>query len=80
MPPNITEDDFLIWREHPVTKWVFAAIERGAEAQREEWVRMSWDGGQSDPLALLSLRERADAYRALMDTCFERWSELNVSE
>jgi hypothetical protein len=79
LPPSITEDDYLVWREHPVTRWVFAAIEQGAQAQKDEWIRASWDGAAVSPILLTELRTRADAYRALPETSFERWSELNAT-
>jgi hypothetical protein len=75
----ITEDDFLTWREHPVTKWVFDAIERGVEAQKSAWIDASWEAGKADPEMLIELRTRADAYRALNETTFGQWSSLHAA-
>jgi hypothetical protein len=73
----VTEDDFLAWRDHPVTKWIFKAVEAGAEEQKAEWIRASWEGATANPLLLVELRTRADSYRALIETSFMRWSEMN---
>lgn len=75
----ISEDEFLLWREHPVTQWVLAAVVAGAEAQRAEWHRLSWEAGQADPLTLIELRTRADAYMALDETTYAQWRALNES-
>ena len=73
----ITMDDFLRWRDNPVTQWVFEAAEKGALAQSEFWMDRSWGAGECDPLELHTLRARADAYRALHETPYERWVELH---
>ena len=77
MQTNITPDEFQDWREHPITRWVFSAIERGVELNRQGWIEASWDKGRCDPLELCELRTRADAYRALIDTDYQTWSDLN---
>ena len=77
MAANITEDDFLTWREHAVTRWVFAAINTASEAQKQAWVDASWINGSADPAALHELRTRADAYRALIDSTFADWSNVH---
>lgn len=77
MQHKITPDEFQDWRDHPITQWVFKAIEHGAEAQRQGWLDASWEDNRADPLLLCELRTRADAYRAIIDTSFERWSELH---
>jgi len=77
MPAEITEDDFLTWRENAVTRWVFAAAGRAVEAQRIGWEAMSWDTGECDPVMLAVLRTRADAYRALYETTYADWKSLH---
>lgn len=67
MQPSVTEEDYLAWRDHPVTRWVFGAMAHVAEAQREHWGETSWESGSSSPELLLELRTRADAYRAIID-------------
>jgi hypothetical protein len=59
---------------------VFAAIDDAAAAQRDAWIEKSWEGGQADPRELIELRTRADAYRGLIETPYERWAELNGVE
>jgi len=63
VPPN--RDDFARWRDDPVTRWVFRALNADADAQREAWIKQSWDNGHANPMTLLELRTRADAYRAM---------------
>jgi len=73
----MTLDDFQRWHENPVTRWVFAAAEKAALAQSEHWMETSWASGECDPLQLATLRARADAYRALFETPFEQWQQMN---
>jgi hypothetical protein len=78
MQHSITPDEFQDWRDHPITQWVFAAIERHVAKQKQGWLDATWETGATpDPLMLCELRTRADAYRAMIDTTFEGWSELN---
>lgn len=60
-----------------MTQWVFRAVSRAAELQKDEWLRLSWGQGEADPLLLCELRTRADAYLGLRETGYERWCELN---
>ncbi len=76
----ITAEDFDRWRDDAVTRYVFAAIEAFAAAQQEAWIQKSWGLGDPKPGLLLELRTRADAYRALIDTPYERWIEVNQDE
>ena len=73
-PPS--SEEFQAWRDHPLTRWVFLALERASEAQREDWLRRSWEAGEADPLALVELRTRADAYRAPFETTYEAFCEM----
>ena len=73
----MTKDDFQRWYDNPVTKWVFAAVEAAALKQSEAWLDTSWGTGNADPKELAVLRTRADAYRALFETPFEKWQEMN---
>lgn len=77
MQRNITEDDFLAWRDHPVTRWVMSAAQGAADAQKAEWDRLSWVAGNADPLTLIELRTRADAYSALFENTYAQWSEMH---
>lgn len=70
-------EEFSRWRDDPVTRWIFAAIAKGAEQNRDQWMQMSWEAGEANPLALTELRTRADAYRALTDTPYDGWCETH---
>lgn len=72
----MTQDDFLTWKQHPVTKWVFRALETAAQAQKAAWVEASWERGVSNPDLLLELRTQEAAYRSLSDLTYERTCEV----
>lgn len=73
----MTLDDFQRWRDNPVTQWIFAAVEKAALAQSEAWMDETWGAGKCDPEKLNVLRTRADSYRALYETPFEQWQQMN---
>ena len=75
-----TQDDFLQWRDNPVTQWVMQALQLGSEAQKAEWMRRSWGSKQADPLVLCELTTRADAYRVLFEADYIDWCETNGDE
>jgi hypothetical protein len=75
-----TADEFDAWCEHPVTRYVAAAWQAAAVAQREAWTAASWSSGEADPNTLLELRTRADAYSAFLETGLERYVELNAQD
>jgi hypothetical protein len=58
-----------------MTKWVHVILRSAAEAQKAEWDKVSWEGGEASPLLLCELRTRADAYMALEETSYEQWCE-----
>lgn len=66
-------EEFDAWRREPVTKFIFAAIAKAVEQEKAEWLRLSWDGGEADPLRLAELRTRADALNELIDNDFDTW-------
>lgn len=76
----MTQEDFLAWREHPLTKWVFEGCFAAAEANKAAWIDQSWGGGECEPTALIELRARADAYQALPETSYEGWCQANGQE
>ncbi len=75
-----TADEFESWCAHPTTRFVAAAFEAAALAQRTEWMTASWSP-TADPdflrLYRLELMARADAYSAFLETGLERYVELN---
>lgn len=70
---NPSEEEFIAWRDHPVTRWVMRACELAADENKQQWVEKAWETGVSDPALLLENRTRADAYRALHETEYEGW-------
>jgi hypothetical protein len=73
----VSEEEFLLWKEHPITRWVLTAANRAAALQREAWIAKSWEQGEASPLALSELRTRADAYSALDETTYEGWRAMH---
>lgn len=76
----MTREDFDGWLKDPVTKWVFTAVAKASEAEKAEWVRLSWENGEPNPEALLELRTRANALTELCDNDFEIWQEWNRND
>jgi hypothetical protein len=56
-----SRDEFEAWRDDSVTKFVMAALLHNANECRDEWLRLSWEGGEADQRKLDGLRERSDA-------------------
>jgi hypothetical protein len=56
-----SRDEFTAWRDDPTTQFVMAALHRNADECRDEWLRVSWEGGEADQRKLDGLRERSDA-------------------
>ncbi len=69
----MTEEDFEAWSENPVTRWVFAACMKAADANKQKWVDSSWEFNHANQALLSELRTRADAYAALVETDFDGW-------
>lgn len=64
-------EDFAAWCEHPCTRYVAAAYERAALAQRDDWLKKSWSSAELDPTERATLMARADAYSAFLETGLE---------
>jgi hypothetical protein len=60
-----SQDEFATWRDDPTTQFVFAALRAAAESQKVAWEDASWATGQANPLLLMELRTRADAYQSI---------------
>jgi hypothetical protein len=86
MPPTSlaqpTREDWQMWVENPVSQWVFQALQTAAEAQRTAWVNQTWgpdlsgEPGRPDPMHLLELKTRADAYVAMAEAPYDKLCEL----
>lgn len=70
-----TREDFTRWLDDPITLFVFEALSTAAAAQQKAWNEISWDGGSCDPLLLVELRTRADAYKSLQEGTYEAFCE-----
>ena len=66
-----TAEEFARWQDDGVTQWVFASLAATAEENKASWLQSSWQNGLSDPLTLMELKTRADAYRAIIDAPYE---------
>jgi hypothetical protein len=73
---TISAEEFEAWRADPVTEWITAELEKAAEAQKDAWLAMSWDGNVCDQTELQILKTRADAYRALAELSYEDLAEI----
>jgi hypothetical protein len=56
-----SREEFKAWRDDYTTQFVMAALAHNADECRDEWVRLSWEGGEADQRKLDGLRERSDA-------------------
>lgn len=73
----MTREEFDGWLKDPVTIWAFKAVRAAAEAEKAEWLRLSWDSGEASPETLIELRTRAMALTELCDNDFETWQQWN---
>lgn len=67
----IDPDEFDAWREHPVTRAVFAELRKIADDRRDLWAQQSWGAGVCDELLLATLRGQADGFAWLADASHE---------
>lgn len=58
---KIDPDQWDDWLGHPLTEAFLKFCRVRSEAQKVRWLEISWDGGQSDPIMLARLQERAIA-------------------
>lgn len=75
-----TPDEFAAWAEHPVSRYVAAAWERAADAQRADWLAKSWSASPLDPILREVLMARADAYMAFLETGLEDYMRIMEME
>jgi hypothetical protein len=78
---KISREDFDLWLANPVTEAVLTAVGQNAEDNRAQWVAMSWDGGDANPVALAEMRARAQTALDLSDFEFDDLpEEMKASE
>lgn len=89
VPANVslvpTEEEFAVWCEHPVTRWVAAAYAKGVEANRQAWLAKSWQEARTDDAAaMIAMRNelftRADTYQAFLETSWADYLNTNNPE
>lgn len=68
--PPVSDEEFIAWRDDPVTGGVLEAFGLMAEAQKQAWLAASWEGGAVDPILLAELRTRAEAYSAIAECSY----------
>jgi len=70
----IDREMFEEWLAHPVTEHVLAKVKQTAEANKDEWMQISWVGGDADPYKLAMLKAR---YEAGLDLSELEWSDID---
>ena len=68
---NIERDDFDAWLANPVTEQVLKHVADIATQAKDEWMRLSWGGGNPDPLLLADLRAKAQIASDLANFTYE---------
>jgi uncharacterized phage-associated protein len=59
MTAELTKDEFVAWRHHPVTRLVFERLQEHIKQAENMWLKCSWETGKADPILLADLRARA---------------------
>lgn len=79
---RIDADAWGDWLGHPITEAFLKFCRQKAEEQKGHWHRISWEGGQSDPLTLARLKERAATLEEVSQLTREDIEEglMNVSQ
>lgn len=66
----MTEEDYLAWREQPMTQWFMAAFKNTASVCEHEWKDGSWASGEADQGALDMLKAKHAAYSSVFEADF----------
>jgi len=57
---NFDEDEFITWREHPISRFVFDTVLRhGTEEAKEYWIKQAWESGNLSPVFHMECKARA---------------------
>lgn len=82
----MTEDDFLAWREHPVTQWFMAGLIEVA-AMNEELVRgAAWNAAKAGQAQAVdhegqnALAIKSDAYRQIATAQFHHIANFHEGD
>lgn len=66
----MNEEDFLAWRDLPMTQWFMAAFRNSASLCERQWHEGSWVTGQADQAALSDLRAKASVFEDVFTATF----------
>ncbi len=67
---RITEEDYIEWKQHPVTEALFKVMSREIVNMEKEWLEVSFKNNNNDPELLSSLRAKTQAYMEIMGAEF----------
>jgi len=56
---KIDRENFEEWLAHPITEALLRCCDVWAEEAQASWVAASWHGGETSPVVLARMRERA---------------------
>jgi hypothetical protein len=71
--PNLDNEDFLIWLEHPITRAMMGKLEDIEKKAKEAWLAASWCSNLKEiqegfpQLLLVELRTRAELARSMRE-------------
>ena len=65
MTTEIDAEEYEAWKDHPITRRVFAALTERAEDRKQVWIAQSWGSGNADERALAMLKGQAEAFEWL---------------
>ncbi len=68
-----TEEEYIIWREDAVTRFVLAVCRKTAGEVFDSWVQRSWQAETLDASDHIVARTRSDAYLALEQSEYSDW-------
>lgn len=68
---RITEEDYIEWKQHPVTEALFTVMNKEIVNMKEEWSEASFKNNNNDPELLSNLRAKTQAYMEIMGAEFE---------
>lgn len=83
---TISDEEYAVWLENPVTQWVLAGVERYSARQQASFTEAMWNG-QDDPTTWAELRlfrarakERALAYEGLANLTYDQAAGLHEED
>lgn len=56
---ELTEDEFISWKHHPVTKVIMDVLSAHISEIKETWLNESWNSGKADQVRLAELKGRS---------------------